>query len=275
MRHGPVGIIAIYALVAAAAVPVTAQPPQAPGACGQIRAACKDAGFTLGGMSTGTGLLADCVIPIMQGIAQPAAATRPLPPVTPQVVAACKASNPQFGQAKVPTPPTQVLPVPARMTLPLATPAPTPAHVPPNASTVTPLPVASLAARPVPASGTGSFAVEIETTLGGKTAVGNATSVKLANPVVVQFAQDDQLVRPVEACFAENCILDLVTITQTGHSSTATVRLPEYVLTTATVSHLGRGTCAGDVTGKPCAGPIIVTFAYRKLDVRYPPAASR
>ena len=87
----------------------------------QITAACKSAGFTLGGASTGTGLLADCVIPIMQGVAQPAAATHPLPQVSAQAVAACKARNPRFGQ--VPTSAAASAPSPGSPAQSLATPA--------------------------------------------------------------------------------------------------------------------------------------------------------
>jgi len=89
----------LHVLVVAWAVPLAAQQ----GPCDQVTAACKSAGFAQGDARTGTGLQVDCVIPIMQGIAQPAAAARPLPQVSPQVVAACKARHPDFGQGKVPT----------------------------------------------------------------------------------------------------------------------------------------------------------------------------
>jgi hypothetical protein len=44
-----------------------------------------------------------CIDPIMQGTAQPAKAQRPLPQVSAQLVASCKASNPRFGQRSTPT----------------------------------------------------------------------------------------------------------------------------------------------------------------------------
>jgi hypothetical protein len=47
---------------------------------------------------------------------------------------------------------------------------------------------------------------------------------------------------------------------------------PEYIRTTATVSHLARGTCAGAFAGKPRAGPIIAAAGYQKVDVKSPAA---
>jgi hypothetical protein len=93
------------------------------GPCEQLTAACKDAGFTLGGASTGTGLELDCVVPIMQVAKQPAAATRPLPHIDPQVVAACRANHPTFGQVKAPTPTADIKPAPRSGAGQLATPA--------------------------------------------------------------------------------------------------------------------------------------------------------
>jgi hypothetical protein len=121
MRPVPMSIPTLCTLVAGLAVPLTAQQ----GPCAQITAACKNAGFTLGGASTGTGLQADCVIPVMQGIAQPAAAARPLPQIDPQVVAACKASHPSFGQGKAltATATADIGPAPASAAGPLANPA--------------------------------------------------------------------------------------------------------------------------------------------------------
>jgi len=84
--------------------PSATQPP-APsaqqGPCQQIMAACRQAGFVQGGAKTGAGLQVDCVRPIMQGgVFQRPKATKALPQVDPQIVAACKARNPNFGQAK-------------------------------------------------------------------------------------------------------------------------------------------------------------------------------
>jgi N-acetylglucosamine-6-sulfatase len=67
-------------------------------ACEQIRAACESAGFVQGRAKDGNGLQVDCIEPIMQGAARPSRASRSLPKVDPQVVAACKAENPKFGQ---------------------------------------------------------------------------------------------------------------------------------------------------------------------------------
>jgi N-acetylglucosamine-6-sulfatase len=76
---------------------VPAQQAPRQGACQKIRAACEEAGFTLGGVKQGTGLQVNCIRPIMQGTPQRPAGT-PLPQVDPQLVTACKAQNPNFGQ---------------------------------------------------------------------------------------------------------------------------------------------------------------------------------
>src|SRR5262249_3061577 len=86
-----------------APVPSATQPP-APaaqqGPCQQIMAACQQAGFVRGGVKTGAGLQVDCVRPIMQGgTFQRPKASKPLPQVDQQIVADCKASNPNFGTA--------------------------------------------------------------------------------------------------------------------------------------------------------------------------------
>ena len=66
--------------------------------CAQIRTACAQAGFKAGAAKQGFGLMADCVHPLMQGVPQRAKATRPLPQIDAQLIAACKAANPDFGQ---------------------------------------------------------------------------------------------------------------------------------------------------------------------------------
>ncbi|HUJ27754.1 MAG TPA: hypothetical protein VLW85_17135 [Myxococcales bacterium] len=71
-----------------------------PGPCKQIAEACKSAGFTKGDWKKGDGLWKDCVDPIIQGKAQPAGASKPLPTVDPNVVAECKAKHPKFGEGK-------------------------------------------------------------------------------------------------------------------------------------------------------------------------------
>ena len=82
--------------------PSATQPaaPLAQGPCQQIMAACRQAGFVEKGAGTGVGLAVDCVRPIVQGTAQRPKASKPLPQIDQQIVDACKASNPNFGQAK-------------------------------------------------------------------------------------------------------------------------------------------------------------------------------
>jgi hypothetical protein len=73
-----------------------AGPGQEP--CDQIKSACESAGFVEGGAKEGKGLTWDCINPILQGKPQPKQASKPLPKIAPQIVAACKANNPKFGQ---------------------------------------------------------------------------------------------------------------------------------------------------------------------------------
>jgi hypothetical protein len=89
-------------LAALAAKGAAKQAAKQEGPCGEVTAACERAGFARQGASSGTGLLVDCVNPIMQGTSQRKKASQPLPQVDPQVVAACKASNPAFGQGRTP-----------------------------------------------------------------------------------------------------------------------------------------------------------------------------
>jgi hypothetical protein len=65
--------------------------------CAQIRAACTQAGFVPNGAEMGVRIEVDCIQPIMAGTPQRRQATKPLPPLDPQVVAACKARSPNFG----------------------------------------------------------------------------------------------------------------------------------------------------------------------------------
>jgi hypothetical protein len=84
----------------APAQPAPAQPaPNRVGPCAQIMAACKQAGFVRNGAKTGAGIMVDCVRPIILGTPQQVQGTKPLPQVDPQVVAACKRRNPNFGMA--------------------------------------------------------------------------------------------------------------------------------------------------------------------------------
>jgi len=65
--------------------------------CAQIRAACTQAGFIPNGAKMGVGIAVDCIKPIIIGTPQREQATKPLPPLDPQVVRACKERNPNFG----------------------------------------------------------------------------------------------------------------------------------------------------------------------------------
>jgi hypothetical protein len=80
----------------------TADAVLAQGPCAQIRAACEQAGFVRGGGRTGNGIQVDCVRPIMAGTSQRPKASKPLPKVDAQLITACKATNPNFGQARAP-----------------------------------------------------------------------------------------------------------------------------------------------------------------------------
>lgn len=68
------------------------------GPCKQIEQACEKAGFVKGEAKEGYGLWADCIDPIMKGVSQPPAAKKPLPAVGGDLVSACKAKHPNFGQ---------------------------------------------------------------------------------------------------------------------------------------------------------------------------------
>jgi hypothetical protein len=89
-------LLTIGGLVAAFASPPAHA--QAMGPCAQVRMACEQAGFVRGGVREGIGLQIDCVRPIMQGTPQRPNASKPLPPIDPQLIAACKLRNPNFGQ---------------------------------------------------------------------------------------------------------------------------------------------------------------------------------
>jgi hypothetical protein len=88
-----------------AAAPV-AQPGRPSAACEQIAQACKSAGFIFGDYREGNGLWVDCLTPIMNGAEQPSTARISLPEVSPDLVAACKATGSNFGQSqsREPTP---------------------------------------------------------------------------------------------------------------------------------------------------------------------------
>jgi hypothetical protein len=103
MTHTLVRALAIVALLFA--VPLRAQPALVAGPCSEVRAACEHAGFVRGGVKVGNGVWIDCVRPIIEGGQQPPRAGQPLPQIDPQVVARCRASNPNFGQGRA-TPPS-------------------------------------------------------------------------------------------------------------------------------------------------------------------------
>ena len=66
--------------------------------CALIRAACTHAGFVPNGAKRGLGIVSDCIRPIMSGMPQRKEATKALPQIDPQVVAACNERNPNFGK---------------------------------------------------------------------------------------------------------------------------------------------------------------------------------
>jgi CubicO group peptidase (beta-lactamase class C family) len=92
--------LSILAVATVAASTSNAEKVQSP--CEQIRAACRAAGFNPGEAKEGTGILIDCITPIMQGTAQQPKAAKPLPQVDAEVVQACKSINPNFGQQEAP-----------------------------------------------------------------------------------------------------------------------------------------------------------------------------
>ncbi len=115
-------------LAALAAKGAAKQAAKEEGPCGEVTAACERAGFARGAARAGGGLQVDCVNPIMQGTSQPKRVGKPLPQINPQVVAACKTSNPAFGQGNAPPPEPVAQPVPQPM------PVSPPALAAPNAT---------------------------------------------------------------------------------------------------------------------------------------------
>ena len=85
-------------LLLAATCSFAQEKPEGP--CKEIHDACVKAGFVKGDAKAGYGLWVDCIDPIMKGTAQPAKAVKPLPAVSGDLVAACKAKHPNFGQGK-------------------------------------------------------------------------------------------------------------------------------------------------------------------------------
>jgi hypothetical protein len=66
--------------------------------CAQITAACTQAGFVPNGTKRGLGIMSDCIRPIMLGTPQRMQPTKALPQIDPQIVAACKERDPNFGK---------------------------------------------------------------------------------------------------------------------------------------------------------------------------------
>jgi hypothetical protein len=90
-------IFLVTPLLAQAAQSAPTQPvPWHP--CARIAAACAQAGFVPNGTKRGSGIMSDCIQPIMLGTPQRTQATKALPQIDPQVVAACKERNPNFGK---------------------------------------------------------------------------------------------------------------------------------------------------------------------------------
>jgi len=91
---------------AAPGQPAPVQPvPKRAGPCAQIAAACRRAGFVRNGAKSGIGIVVDCIRPIMVGTPQGVQGVKPLPQIDPQLVAACKQQNPNFGTARRANPP--------------------------------------------------------------------------------------------------------------------------------------------------------------------------
>ncbi len=97
VTRGPSAVLLGYAVLCVGHVACAFA---AQGPCAAIRELCEDAGFVQGAAQSGNGLQRDCIQPIMRGTANPSAeASRPVPHVDPQLVAACKTAQPNFGQS--------------------------------------------------------------------------------------------------------------------------------------------------------------------------------
>jgi hypothetical protein len=64
--------------------------------CAKIAQACIWAGFVPNGAKNGLGIMSDCIGPIMLGT--PTRQATALPQIDPQIVAACKERDPNFGK---------------------------------------------------------------------------------------------------------------------------------------------------------------------------------
>ena len=87
----------ITPLLAKAAQSASTQPvPWHP--CAQIKTACTRASFVPNGAKMGAGIMVDCIQPIIAGTPQRKQATKALPQIDPEVVAACIKRSPNFGK---------------------------------------------------------------------------------------------------------------------------------------------------------------------------------
>ena len=64
--------------------------------CAKIAQACTRAGFVPNGAKSGLGIMSDCIRPIMLGT--PTRQATASPQIDPQIVAACKERDPNFGK---------------------------------------------------------------------------------------------------------------------------------------------------------------------------------
>jgi len=132
-------LLKLVILLVVLAQPVQLTPAQAAATqpvpwhpCARITAACSQAGFVPNGAKRGLGLMLDCIRPIMTETPQRKQATKALPQIDPQVVAACKARNPNFGKARAAKsqPSSRPTPEPSSTALPAAGLASSPDSIP-------------------------------------------------------------------------------------------------------------------------------------------------
>jgi hypothetical protein len=109
MHRNQIWTAILGTLIVSLAGAVQAAPRQR--ACAEIKAACEQAGFVQGGARAGIGLFVDCIAPIMRGTVQARRASKPVPQLDFQLVADCKAQNPNFGQGNAPPSPAAQAPV--------------------------------------------------------------------------------------------------------------------------------------------------------------------
>jgi hypothetical protein len=89
-------------LAASVAAPLYAQTAAEPAdshPCDQIVSACKSAGFVDGDSKAGKGLWSECINPLMRGTTDPNKKMG-LPKVSPELVSACHAKDPSFGEPR-------------------------------------------------------------------------------------------------------------------------------------------------------------------------------